>query len=373
MNNIDVIATIGPSCNDKKTIREMIQNGATVFRLFMAHGKIGDHLKIIRRIREIDKELGTSTRIMGDLQGPKFRLGEFEKPSINFKEGQSVRLDLNNSPGTKSRLQLPYPEILESLEVGYKIKLNHDRVEFTVTETGDGYVQVEVTKGGRIHSRQGFQVPGLNFDHNGMTEIDREHAEILSAASVDMIALSFAGSADDVHELRGIIGDRQSKIIAKIETQKGLTNINEIVDVADGVMVARGDLGANLSPEDVPNAQKSILDTARAAGKYSIVATEILMSMFTKNQTRPTRAEVTDIQIAVEQGASALMLGSETSQGEQPVNVVKWLRRLCDSFLSEKSLDEDVSKSFAFAGVGILPRHSVCYTSNFVDAPRLTA
>ena len=320
-----IVATLGPSSSTQERIRALFEKGVDVFRLNYSHGTHEDHAQRFAIIREIERTHGRPIGVIADLQGPKLRLGQFAQGAVQVKEGDQLRLDLSGEPGDNQRVQLPHPEIFAALRPGSDLLIDDGRVRLKVRDCGADFAETEVVVGGRLSDHKGVNLPNVALGISALTEKDREDLEYALGLGVDWIALSFVQRPDDLIMARELIKDRAG-LIAKLEKPAAIEHLDEIVDKADAVMVARGDLGVEVPPEDVPVLQSQILSKCHATGRPSIVATQMLESMV--HAPIPTRAEAQDVATAVYQGADAVMLSGESAAGEYPVESVTMMDRI---------------------------------------------
>ena len=320
-----IVATLGPASSTKEAIRALFDAGADVFRLNFSHGKHDDHRARLAFIREIEKETGRPIPVLADLQGPKLRVGTFAKGSIDLKAGQSFRFDLDTAPGDEKRVQLPHPEIFAALTVDSDLLCDDGKVRMRVTKCGKDFAETTVIAGQKLSDRKGVNVPDVVLPLSPLTAKDRIDLAAALEAGVDWVALSFVQRPEDIIEARSLIGNRAA-VMAKLEKPAAVKNLLPILELVDGVMVARGDLGVEMPPEDVPRIQKLIVREARRAGKPVIVATQMLESMITA--PTPTRAEASDVATAVYDGADAIMLSAESASGQYPVEAVTFMNRI---------------------------------------------
>lgn len=318
-NNVKIIATLGPSSSDAETIRHLFEAGADVFRLNFSHGSHDDHRQRYNIIRELSKAIQRPIGILMDLQGPKLRIGRFQEGAINLETGQSFRLDLSSEHGDEKRAPMPHPEIFAALKPGVQLLLDDGKLRLKVQQCGPDFAETQVMVGGKLSDRKGVNVPDVILNLSAMTEKDQADLEFGLSLGVDWVALSFVQRPDDVALVREKVANRAG-IMAKIEKPSAIRYLDEIVNHADAVMVARGDLGVELPPEDVPILQKQIIHTCREAGKPVVVATQMLESMI--NAPTPTRAEASDVAGAVYEGADAVMLSGESASGKYPREAV---------------------------------------------------
>jgi len=321
-----IIATIGPASRDKATIRQLIQAGMDVARLNFSHGSHAIHAENIRAIREEAEGLGRAITIMQDLQGPKIRIGALKDGPIELVTGQPLVLCIDDKPGDAQRLSVDNHALPGLVRPGSRILLADGNLELVVKSCSATEIHTEVVLGGELRAHQGVNVPGVRLDFPGFTGKDREDLAFGLANGVDAVAMSFIRTAQDVARVRSEIArldpDRiRTPVIAKLERREALENLDEIIDASDGVMVARGDLGVELAPEEVPIAQKRIIESANQHSKLVITATQMLESML--ENPRPTRAEASDVANAIFDGTDAVMLSGETAVGKYPLNAVR--------------------------------------------------
>ncbi len=320
-----IVATLGPASATPALIRTLYESGADVFRLNFSHGTHADHAERVQIIRALEQEVGRPIAILADLQGPKLRLGTFAEGKIALTVGQRLRLDLDPTPGNAVRAPLPHPEIFAALSKGHSLLLDDGKVRLRTTLCGRDFAETVVEVGQFLSDRKGVNVPGVLLPLTPLTPKDKTDLAAALDMGADWIALSFVQRPEDIAEAKDLIGGRAA-IMAKLEKPSALDTLEEILELADGVMVARGDLGVEMPPEDVPRLQKRIVRAARRYGKPVIVATQMLESMIT-NPT-PTRAEASDVATAVYDGADAIMLSAESASGAFPVEAVRMMDRI---------------------------------------------
>ena len=323
--NAKVVATLGPSSATKKTIKDLVLAGADVFRLNFSHGEQQEHRLRFDTIRQLEEELNQPIGVLLDLQGPKLRVGTFSNGSIMLNEDDTFRLDLDDSPGNQHRANLPHPEIFACLEKDAELLLNDGRIRLKVTESGKDFAITTVITGGELSDRKGVNVPGVALPISALTPKDREDLEFGLSLGVDWVALSFVQRPEDVKELRSLVNG-QASIMTKLEKPAAIKHLDAIIEHSDSVMVARGDLGVEMLPEEVPRLQKRIVRACRRAGKPVVVATQMLESMI--SAPTPTRAEATDVATAVYDGVDAVMLSGETAVGDYPIEAVSIMHRI---------------------------------------------
>jgi len=323
-----IVATVGPACSDPKTIGELIVAGVNVFRLNMSHGDHASHTRIFQIIRDENQKKGTHVAILADLCGPKIRCGEFENGAIQLTEGDPVTVTTREVVGRPGLIPSAYDQLHLDVVSGARLLLDDGKLELLVeTITGED-ILCRVVRGGELKNRKGINIPLCEVSAPALTEKDYADARVMLALGVDFLALSFTRKAADIELLRNLVNefDEPAAIIAKLENHEGLKHADEIISAADGVMVARGDMGVELNPEEVPVAQTQLVLEARKQRKPVIIATQMLESMI--DNTQPTRAEVSDISHAVQSGTDAIMLSGETAAGKYPVIAVEMMDRI---------------------------------------------
>ncbi|HEY0837631.1 MAG TPA: pyruvate kinase [Azospirillum sp.] len=320
-----VVATLGPASSTPEMIRALFEAGVDVFRLNFSHGSHEDHGERLRAIRAMEQETGRPVAVMADLQGPKLRIGTFARGPITLQAGQSFRLDLSREPGDNARIGMPHPEIFAALEADAELLLDDGRVRLRVVGRSPEHADTVVVSGTRLSDRKGVNVPGVVLPLSPLTEKDRVDLDFALSQGVDWIALSFVQRPEDVAEARKLISGRAA-LLSKLEKPSAIQHLDGIIELSDGIMVARGDLGVEMPAEDVPSLQKRIVREARIAGKPVIVATQMLESMV--SSPAPTRAEASDVATAVYDGADAVMLSAETAAGAYPIEAVSIMDRI---------------------------------------------
>ncbi len=320
-----IIATIGPASSTPEILARLFQAGADVFRLNFSHGTHEDHAARIQAIRALEEECGRPIGILADVQGPKLRVGRFGGGRVHLQTGQEFRLDLNPTPGNSRRVELPHPEIIEAAQIGAMLLLDDGKLRLRVTHKRDDHLETEIVVGGPLSDRKGVNVPDIVLPIPALTAKDRADLAFALDHGADCIGLSFVQRPEDVEEARAIANGR-AWIMTKLEKPQALDNLDAILALSDAVMVARGDLGVELPPEEVPLAQKRIVRAARALGRPVVVATQMLESMI--NAPAPTRAEASDVATAVFEGADAVMLSAETAAGQYPFEAVNIMDRI---------------------------------------------
>lgn len=327
-----IVATLGPSSQDKKTIEKLIQSGMNVARLNFSHGDYKDHAKTIEQLRSSAHRLGQPIGILQDLRGPKIRTGKLNTEGITLETNQPITLSMNKvSTGNGHVIPIDFPMLTEYVEPGSHILIDDGHLELEVTAVKESKIETKVINGGILKSNKGINLPGIHISIPGFTEKDEEDLKFGLERGIDFVAMSFIRDAADVARVRQAIirlapDHVDTPIIAKLERREALDNLEEIIDIADGVMVARGDLGVEMRPEMVPIAQKQIVDLANRRGKIVIIATQMLESMV--SNTRPTRAEASDVANAVLDGTDAVMLSAETASGDYPVKTIEMMESI---------------------------------------------
>lgn len=320
-----ILATIGPSSASREVIEKLIDAGADGFRINFSHGTHEEHKERVAVIRKLEKEKGRYISILADMQGPKLRVGTFIGSGTDLKPGQSFRLDLDPTPGNDERVNLPHKEIFDALKPGDKLLLNDGNIVLRVESCGSDFAQTVVEVGGFLSAHKGVNLPNTQLPISAITEKDREDLKFALKLGVDWIGLSFVQTADDVRQARKLIGDK-AWLITKLEKPSAIDELDEIIQLSDAVMVARGDLGVECPLPTVPVLQKKIVSSCRKYARPVIVATQMLESMI--NNPTPTRAEVSDVATAVYDGADTVMLSAETAAGKYPVEAVSMMRNI---------------------------------------------
>ena len=327
-----IVATLGPSSSDERTLTEMVEAGLDVARLNFSHGEHASHAEMVELIRQISNKLGKPITILMDLQGPKLRVGDLGKEGLTLKSGQEVALSSFENPEDLPEgvtfIPFDVPKLHEALKPGNHILLDDGQLEFEVTRMDGKNIFAKVLLGGRLKSHKGVNLPGSNLDIPILTPKDLADLQFGLNLGVDLLAVSFVKTAEDIEMVRKTMRSMTDSewlppIVAKLERPEAVQNLESIIKVTDGVMVARGDLGVEMSPAIVPAVQKSIIRTANLNGKFVITATQMLESMI--NNPRPTRAEAADVANAIFDGSDAVMLSAESAAGKYPVHAVKMM------------------------------------------------
>jgi pyruvate kinase len=323
-----IVATLGPASSTDKMIEKLFLAGVDVFRLNFSHGSHDDHKARYDAIRAIEKKYTRPISILADLQGPKHRVGKFNGDKVHLKTGQTFTLDMDKALGDGTRVCLPHKEVFDSVKKGTFILLDDGKIKLEVEKVSKDKLTTTVVVGGTLSNHKGFNIPNAVLKLDVLTEKDLKDLDFALKLGADWIALSFVQTADDIRAAQKIIKGRAA-IVAKIEKPSAVKHMAEIIKLTDAIMVARGDLGVEMNPEDVPSIQKHLVREARKAGKPVIVATQMLESMITA--PTPTRAEASDVATAVYDGADAVMLSAETASGEYPLESVSIMDRVIKS------------------------------------------
>ncbi len=328
MSRTKIVATIGPASDNVDTIRKMLHAGMNVARVNFSHGNHESHRQTIERLRRTAEEEDRVLAILGDLQGPKIRLGNVRAGGIPLTLGDEIVL--TPLRGQPNMIHLPHPELFESVRPGARLVIGDGEVELTVTEKRTSVLVTQVSVAGLLESRKGINAPGTMLPISTLTDKDREDVNFICDMDLDYVALSFVRSVEDVQELRDMMATRGKSIpiIAKIEKSEAIENLEAIRDVSDGMMVARGDLGIDMPAQEIPMLQKRIIRTCNAAGIPVITATQMLQSMV--EHPRPTRAEASDVANAILDGTDAVMLSGETASGRYPVESVQMMHQISE-------------------------------------------
>ncbi|MEO7865711.1 MAG: pyruvate kinase [Sphingomicrobium sp.] len=380
---VKILATLGPASDDPAMIRALMEAGADAFRINMSHGEQADKIALVDAIRSFEAKFHRPTTILFDLQGPKLRVGQFAGGSVELESGQRFTFDRDGVPGDSTRAELPHPEIFAAVQPGTNILIDDGKLRLEVIAATPASIIANVLVGGTISDNKGVNVPDVVVPIPALTDKDRSDLAFALEQKADWIALSFVQRPEDVAEARALIGDRAA-LMAKIEKPAAIDRLEEIIDIADGVMVARGDLGVELPPERVPPLQNRIIALARQHGKPVVVATQMLESMI--HAPTPTRAEVSDVANAIYEGADAVMLSAESAAGQYPLEAVSMMDRIAtsaerDSTYSERihftetsieptTADALASSARQIAGT-VSAKAMLCYTTSGSTARRI--
>ena len=328
MRKTKIVATIGPSSQDKDTLIKMIDAGLNVVRLNSSHGSLEYHREMIKLFKEIRKEKKIPLAILVDLEGPKMRTGDLKTEYVELKEGEKLILTNEDMLGDDKIIPLHYKNLPYEVKKGDRILMSDGLIELEVLDSKDGRITTLIKNGGKITHRRGLNVPGIDIQLPPLTDKDKQFLQLALEEKVDYVAQSFVRKASDLKATKNIMKEygHYIPIISKIETMQAITDIEAIIDESDGIMVARGDLGVELPPQDVPIAQKKIIKICNVKAKPVITATQMLESMI--NNPRPTRAETSDVANAIIDGTDAIMLSGETTIGKYPVGVIKMMDQI---------------------------------------------
>ncbi|GCB04022.1 pyruvate kinase [Ralstonia sp. SET104] len=384
LRNAKIVATLGPASNTPEVIDALFEAGADVFRLNFSHGTHDDHRQRLETIRAVERERGRPIGVLLDLQGPKLRIGTFVDGPVQLTSGAGFRLDLErDAPGTRERVSLPHPEIFAALHKGTDLLLDDGKIRLRVDNCGADFADTTVVNGGTLSDRKGVNVPGVVLPLSALTEKDRRDLDFGLTLGLDWIALSFVQRPEDIREIKAIVQGRAS-IVAKLEKPAAIQSLEAIIEEADAVMVARGDLGVEMPAEQVPSLQKQIVRACRKAGKPVIVATQMLESMITAPV--PTRAEASDVATAVYDGADAVMLSAESASGRYPIEAVTMMDSIIRRTESDPHYHDAIQASHTppradtADAIGYAVRHvagllkvpaTVAYTSSGYSALRM--
>ena len=359
MNNIKrtkIVCTLGPASESKEVLRELIKSGLNVCRMNFSHGSHEEHKGRMDLVKKVREELGQPTAILLDTKGPEIRTGQFDSPEVLLEEGQTFTITMKDVMGNKEMCTVSYKGLADDVKPGNTILIDDGLVGLTVKEVNGDDIVCEVQNSGIVKNHKGVNVPGVKVNLPAITEKDRRDIEFGIEQGIDFIAASFVRKVSDVLAIREILGENNAtdiKIISKIENQEGVDNLDEIIAISDGIMVARGDLGVEIPTEEIPVVQKLMIKKCNEAGKPVITATQMLDSMI--RNPRPTRAEVTDVANAIYDGTDAIMLSGETAAGKYPVEAVKTMAQIA------KRTEETIDYNKAL-------RNKMSLASNVTDA-----
>ena len=358
MNKTKIVCTIGPACSDLETLKDMMRAGMDVARFNMSHGTHESHRKLMDLVKQARYELGLPVAIMLDTKGPEIRIRQFKNGKVNLKKGQDFALTTELVEGDESIVSVTYNKLPDIVKAGTIILLNDGLIELTVKSKKGKVIYTEVTAGGELSNNKSINIPSVELNMEYLSENDKKDIAFGVEQNVDCYSISFVTSSRDVVEVRNYLerlGEENPFIISKIESTKGVERLDEILEVSDGVMVARGDMGVEIAFEKLPHLQKEIISKAKAMGKYTITATQMLESMI--SNVRPTRAEISDIANAIYDGTCAIMLSGETSAGEHPVLAVQTMKKIAEeteSVIDYKStLANFVNTNNVTCGIGL--------------------
>ena len=371
MKKTKIVCSIGPSSCDVDVMCNMVNNGMNVARINFSHATLEEKQNVVSTVKKVREITGKHIGILYDTKGPEFRNGMLENDSINLVEGKTIRIVKETVLGNEERFSVNHASAVESLNVGNIVLLENGLMKIEVISKEEDGVTCKIINGGVLGNKKSLSAPGVHLDIPFISEYDEEDIRYACNHDGDFIALSFVSTKEDLLEAKKIIDEENSdiKIISKIESTTGIENLKEIVELSDGVMVARGDLGVEAPMEQIPFLQKAIIKECRRQGKFCIVATEMLESM--KKNSRPTRAEVSDIANAVINGTDAVMLSGETTTGKFPSETVKYMADICEE--AEKHLEYSINLETKATNVAEAIAASVVETSNLLDAKLIVA
>ena len=372
MKKTKIICSIGPASRKYEVMKSMVENGMNVARINFSHADLTEKKETVELVKKINKELKTNVGILYDTKGPDFRTGVVENDGINLKEGKTIRIVKDDIVGTEEAITVNYKEALNNINIDDIILLEDGLMKLLVVDKDKKGLTCSIIVGGILGSRKGINVPGVDLDMPFISDQDKEDILYACHHDGDFIALSFVSSKEDILAVKEMLDNENSsmQIISKVESNTAISNIDEIIEYSDGIMVARGDLGVEVPMKELPIIQKKIIEKCRKAGKFCIVATEMLASMY-KN-ARPTRAEVTDIANAVLDGTDAVMLSGETTTGKYPIEAVRYMAEIVEN--TEKYLDyENIVKPEYEADITDTIARSVVDASNMLDVKVIVA
>lgn len=376
-----IVATVGPASQSPEMLDKLVQAGVSVFRLNFSHGTEEEMTARVNTIRALEKKYGICLGILCDLQGPKLRVGNFKNGEVLLKEGQKFTLDMTGEDGDETRVTLPHPEIFKAMHPGLELLLNDGLIRLRIDDNTESVAHTTVTVGGVLSNHKGVNVPGVKLPISALTAKDRQDLKLAEKLGADFIGLSFVQQPEDLLELRSLMTS-QANIISKIEKPSAVEHLQEIIALSDAVMVARGDLGVEVSTEMVPVLQRRIVDMCRREKKPVIIATQMLESMI--NNVTPTRAEASDVATAVYDGVDAVMLSGETAAGKHPVEAVKTMHNIIHTveqderyrqnlLRRDKIIDENAETAITIAaGIAARAVQTANVIVNFTDSGKTT-
>ena len=369
MKKTKIIATIGPASKDKEVIKGLVKAGMDVARINLNHADYDFCTDIVNKVNEINEELDTNVSIMFDTRGPEIRTGKFETGMAEYKKGTKIRIYMDDILGDSTKFSISYSDLINDVNYDSIIKVDDGHLSLQVLDKGKDYLLCEVLNDGIIEDHKGVNVPGIHLNMPFLSDQDKDDILLANTLNIDYLALSFVNSHEDVLEANDMLinmGNDHMSIIAKIENESGYQDLDEIIKVSEGVMVARGDLGVEVEVERVPGIQKAIISKCHIAGKVSIVATEMMTSM--AKSEMPTRAEVSDVANAVLDGTDAVLLSNETTVGNYPIETIETMSRIIET--AEKDVDylgfmDTAVRTETKDTTGMLA-YSVAETSNYL-------
>ncbi len=362
MRKTKIVCTLGPSTDNYTTLKKLIRAGMSVARLNMSHGDHDEHARRIEMVKRARKELDVPVAILMDTRGPEIRIKTFKSGRVVLEEGATFTLTTNEIEGDENAVSVTYPDFPKHLKEGDSVLLNDGMIELKVDEISESEVKCTVVDGGELTDRKSINLPGVEIDMPYLSSSDRDDIRFAVEEDADYIALSFVRSADDVRQVKNLLtlcGGEHIQLISKIENRQGVNNAQEILDLSDGIMVARGDMGVEIPFEELPHIQKQLIKKCYSSGKKVITATQMLESMI--HNPRPTRAEISDVANAIYDGTSAIMLSGETAAGKYPVESVKTMAKIAEK--TENSIDYRKrfrSSDFKIANIVDAVSHSTC-------------
>ncbi len=372
MKKTKIICSIGPASTDPNVMCEMVKSGMNVARINFSHATLEERENVVSSVKKVREMTGLNVAILYDTKGPEFRNGMLENDEINLVEGKTIRVVKDYVLGNEERFTVNHPSAIDSINVGDTILLENGLMSMDVISKEDDGVTCKITSGGVLGNKKSLSVPGVQLDMPFISKQDEEDIIYACEHEGDFLALSFVSTREDVLQAKEILkkhNREDMKVIAKIESRTGIMNLDSIVEVVDGVMVARGDLGVEAAMEDLPILQRKIIESCRKHGKFCIVATEMLESM--KKNMRPTRAEVSDVANAVINGTDAVMLSGETTMGKYPIETVKYMAKICEN--TEKYLNYTINNSYIDKTIKGAIATNVVETTNLLDAKLIVA
>ena len=364
-----IVCTIGPACANLETLKEMMLAGMNVARFNMSHGDHQSHLELINLVKQARYELGLPVAIMLDTRGPEIRIRQFKKGKVELVEGQHFALTTENVLGDPTIVSVTYDKLPSIVKKGTRILLNDGLIELEVLRKTETIIHTKVVVGGELSNNKSINIPSVELNMEYLSKVDKADLAFGVEVGVDIYSISFVNTAKDVESVRKYLnklGDENAFIISKIESSKGVNNVEKIIEASDGIMVARGDMGVEIAFEKLPHIQKDIIAKAKALGKYTITATQMLESMITN--VRPTRAEISDVANAIFDGTSAIMLSGETSAGEHPVLAVKTMKKIAEETESVIDYKSEFSKSIPFGDTTCGVGYAACALASSLNA-----
>ena len=372
MKKTKIICSIGPASSNPNTMCEMVKNGMNVARVNFSHATLEERQEAVSSVKKVREMTGENIAILYDTKGPEFRNGILENDEINLVEGKTIRIVKEKVLGNEERFSVNHPKAIDSINIGNRILLENGLMCIEVISKEEDGITCKIVVGGVLGNKKSLSVPGVHLDMPFVSEEDRQDIIYACEHDGDFLALSFVSTKEDILQVKQILKENNRsdmKIIAKIDSTTGIENLDEIANVADGIMVARGDLGVEAAMEEVPILQTKIIGSCRRHGKFCIVATEMLESM--KKNNRPTRAEVSDVANAVINGTDAVMLSGETTVGKYPSETVKYMANICENI--EKHLDYKINNDYVKKSIDGAIASNVVETASLLDAKLIVA